>query len=320
MLQVVMEEKLDYLSFINTVCGKVKEALGEEYQVQICKVIKNNSLELDSLVVLKKGRNYAPNIYLLSYYESYLGGTPVPEIVGRLCMLYQSYEEPVLSRDFTYSLKEMKQCIIYRLVSFERNQKLLSQIPHIKYLDLAVTFHCVVRDDEEGIGTIRITNEHMKQWKTTTEELSSYAAKNTSRWFPASIRSMEETILGLLREEHEQSKEDVITEEWMEQRIANQRSEKKHTMYILTNQKGINGASCLLYSNLLFDFANNIQSDLYILPSSIHEVILVPSQKKIKKESLEQMVWEVNHTHVAPEEVLSDRVYYYSRENNSIRL
>jgi hypothetical protein len=320
MLQVVMEEKIDYLSFINTVCGKVKEALGEEYQVQICKVMKNNSLELDSLVVLKKGKNYAPNIYLLSYYEAYLGGTPVQEIVQRLCVIYQNQEEPIFSEDFTYSLEEMKQHIIYRLVSFDRNQKLLSQIPHIKYLDLAITFHCLVRDDAEGIGTIRITNEHMRQWKTTINELNSYAARNTSKRFPASIKNIEETILGLLREERKQDSEEVMPEKFMEQWITSQRSAGSHTMYILTNQKGINGASCILYSNLLFDFACKIQSDFYILPSSIHEVILVPSRKKIKKESLEQMVWEVNHAHVAPEEVLSDRVYYYSRENNAIRL
>lgn len=320
MLQVVMEEKIGYLSFVDTVCGKVKKILGEEYQVQICKVIKNNSLELDSLVVLKEGRNYAPNIYLLPYYESYLEGTPVQEVVKRLCVIYQNQEGPILSEDFTYSLEEMKQYIIYRLVSFERNQKLLSQIPHIKYLDLAITFHCLVREDEEGIGTIRITNEHMKQWKTTTEELNTYAARNTSKRFPASIKNIGETILGLLHEERNQKSEEAMAEEWMEQLIKSQQSAGNHSMYILTNQKGINGASCILYSNILFDFACQIKSDFYILPSSIHEVILVPSRKKIDKENLEQMVWEVNHTHVAPEEVLSDRVYYYSRENNAILL
>jgi hypothetical protein len=151
----------------------------------------------------------------------------------------------------------------------------------------------------------------MRQWKTTINELNSYAARNTSKRFPASIKNIEETILGLFREERKQDSEEVMPEKFMEQWITNQRSAGSHTMYILTNQKGINGASCILYSNLLFDFACKIQSDFYIL---------VPSRKKIKKESLEQMVWEVNHAHVAPEEVLSDRVYYYSRENNAIRL
>ena len=62
--QMVMETKIDYLSFINTICKMVKEMLGDEYQVQIHKVTKNNSLELDSLLVLQKGRDFAPNIYL----------------------------------------------------------------------------------------------------------------------------------------------------------------------------------------------------------------------------------------------------------------
>jgi hypothetical protein len=91
-------------------------------------------------------------------------------------------------------------------------------------------------------------------------------------------------------------------------------------MYILSNFKGINGASCLLYENVLSEFAQLIQSDFYILPSSIHEIILVPYDKAILKEALAEMVEEVNRTQVSGDEVLSDRVYFYSRKNNSLTM
>lgn len=320
MIQTVMEEKVNYHSFTDTICSSVKQLLGEEYQVQIHKVTKNNALELDSLMVFRKGRNFAPNIYLLPYYESYLEGTTIQEISERLCKVYRYNTKPILRDDFTYSLEEMKRFITYRLVSYERNQKLLSQVPHVKYLDLAIIFQCLVRDDEDGIGTIRITNEHMKLWKTSIEEIESYAVANTSTLLPASIRTMSDTINGLLHDEMTCGGEDDIAEELLDEWIKNSLSQDNPPMYILTNQKSINGASCILYNNLLHDFSNQIQSDFYILPSSVHEVILVPFNKNMKKDSLEQMVQDVNRTQVAQEEVLSDRVYYYSREKNGIVL
>jgi uncharacterized protein YdhG (YjbR/CyaY superfamily) len=84
-------------------------------------------------------------------------------------------------------------------------------------------------------------------------------------------------------------------------------------MYILSNSNGINGASALLYPEVIENFSNTIKSNVYILPSSIHEVILVPFQEEIDKSQLIQMVNEVNETQVAKEEVLSSSVYYYDR-------
>lgn len=320
MIQTVREEKFDYLVFSHTICSKVKELLGDEYQVEIHKITKNNSLELDSLVALQKGKTFAPNIYLLPYYESYMEGATIQEIAERLCKVYRQHCKSILSEEFVFSLERMRQLITYRLISFDSNQKLLSQIPHIKYLDLAITFQCLVRDDDEGIGTIRITNEHMKMWKISTEELLSYASKNTRRLFPPSIRTMKDTICSLLCNEMMNHCEDDCYEDFYNQLISSSLSMDSPPMYILSNQKGINGASCILYKNLLNDFSNQIQSDFFILPSSVHEVILIPFQENIKKESLEHMVQDVNRTQVALEEVLSDRVYFYSREKKGIIL
>lgn len=319
MIQIVKEEKIDYLSFTRSICCKVQEILGEEYQVEIQKVTKNNSLELDSLVVLQKGKTFAPNIYLMPYYESYLVDTSIQEIAERICEVYRQNCKPILSEEFVFSLEKIKHLITYRLISFDRNRKLLNQIPHIKYLDLAITFQCLVRDDDDGIGTIRITNEHMKLWKISLDELKSYAAMNTSRLFPASIRTMKETIYGLLDYQMLDFCGDEFDEIY-DHFINSSPSENNPPMYILTNQKGINGASCILYHNLLYDFSNQIQSDFFILPSSVHEVILVPFQENLRKVSLEQLVQDVNRTQVAPEEILSDRVYYYSREKKGIIL
>ncbi len=318
MLQALKEETMDYDLFVSTVKQIVRNKLGEGFDIRIYKVTKNNSLELDSLVVLKKGENIAPNIYLPPYYEAYLEGADIIDIVDRLCNVCSHCTVPVMDQNFSYTFEQMKSYIFFRIVSFEKNRKLLADIPHSCYLDLAVTFHCLVRDDAEGIGTIRVTNEHLKLWQITLEELLQLAAQNTERLFPASIKSMEEVLSGFLSETAQDASISSIPMElplFPDSGFTN-----RPRMYILTNQKGINGASCLLYKNVIRQFANRVHSDLYILPSSIHEIILIPQEDSMNKETLTKMVEDVNSTQVAAEEVLSDHVYFYSRDTDQIML
>lgn len=319
MLYCVRENHMDYKSFIHAIEHEMKEILGDGYHIQINKVLKNNSLELDSLLVLQKGENIAPTIYLMPYYEAYLDGTPVDTITQRLCSICQDVTVPVLSETFEFSYEEMKPYIIYRLVNYERNKKLLKQIPYIKYLDLAITFHCLVKNNKEGIGTIRVTNEHLSTWGAELEEVEELAVKNTIKFFPLSIRSMDEVMRCILSENYMDEHDVFIPDEMMNQILYKSDSiQHNYQMFVLSNMKGINGATSMLYPNAIRDFAYQINSNFYILPSSIHEVILVPDQNNIKKETLEEMVKDINYTQVPPDEILSDRVYYYSKENNVI--
>ena len=91
-------------------------------------------------------------------------------------------------------------------------------------------------------------------------------------------------------------------------------------MYVLTNQSHLNGASALLYKDILRDFAHSLEENFYILPSSIHEVILVPANGIMSKNSLELMVKDVNQKEVSPMERLSDHVYFYDRFTHKITL
>lgn len=307
MLKAVNEELLDYTSFVSLVLEKISERMGKNYQVSIYKVVKNNSLELDSLVVLKEGKTFAPNIYLNAYYESYKEGTSIMEIIDRLNMIYSHCAVPLVQDDFEYSLETLKPYIFFRLVSKERNKKLLKKVPYIDFLDLAVTFHCLVRSEEDGIATIRITNDHIKLWDISSSDLKELAFKNTRELFPPIIKSMDEVI---------NAKPDKVNT-YIENSNFHKAQCDSYPMYIVTNEKGIYGASCLLYKGLIKDFAQKIKSDLYILPSSIHEIILIPIDKRIDKDYLKKMVMEINKSSVPMEEVLSDNVYIYSRRNNA---
>ena len=308
MVNAVKEELLDYTKFVGLIKSKITERMGKGYKVKIFKVMKNNSLELDSLVVLKEGKNFAPNIYLNAYYESYAAGTSIPEIIDRICMIYEYCAVPIVEEDFDYSLELIKPHIFFRLISLDRNKKLLTQVPYVKFLDPAVTFHCLVRSEEEGIGTIRITNEHIEQWGISCDELMELASENTKKLFPPVIRTMEEVINNLLAEEYP---DDEIS-------FCDKSTNEMYPMYILTNEKGINGAACLLYKDVIREFAQLKNTDLYILPSSIHEIICIPCNGLEDKELFQRMVMDINRTQVPAEEVLSDNVYMYSLEKDAI--
>jgi hypothetical protein len=298
---------LAYEDFLFSVKQEAMAYLGEDYQIELKHVLKNNGVVLDGLLIRRYNQTVSPSIYLNQYYEQYNEGRDFLEILEEILGTYEaSQEESIqIGLNFKYEFEQMKSIITYRLINYEKNKHLLKKIPHLRFLDLAVTFHCIVRSDEDGIGTVRITEEHQQNWEISVEELWKIACENTRRLFPAVIRPMEDIVFDLMS--HNNLEEEI------------EFNPRDSNMYVLTNTKGINGATCLLYQGVLEEFARKLDCDFYILPSSIHEVIIVPQVKNDAmdftnaKQRLEEMVRDINETQVAVEEVLSDTVYEYSK-------
>lgn len=187
--------------------------------------------------------------------------------------------------------------IIYRLVNYEKNKELLEDCPHRRLYDLAVTFRWVAHIDNDGVSTSLITNRQVKEWGVSVNDLVLAAQQNTPRLFPAKIVDIEEMLAGKMSF--------ILYLSTI-------------PMYILTNEQEVNGASALLYGDVLKDFANKKGTDMYILPSSIHEVILLPSDRINDPTKLLSMVHDANTTVVSIGDVLSDSVYYYDRKTDHI--
>ncbi len=302
---------LEFGEFLSLMKRSVKEAVGAGYQVEINHVIKNNSIELDGLVVLKDKECITPNIYMNIYYEKYLAGESVNEMVEDIIRIYKRSREDNEKNELhiRYELDEMESCIIFRLINYDKNRKLLMDVPYIQFMDLAVTFHCLVKNNEKSIGTIRITNEHIRNWKVDIGYLKEIARVNTPILFPPVIRNMNEILNEILQ-----------GEDFYQVMSDGAEPAKTNTMYVITNAKGINGASCLLYPAVIKNLAQKLDSDLYILPSSIHEIIAVKANGTMNKKAFREMVFDVNRTQVPEEDILSDNVYFYSRERDAITL
>lgn len=321
---------MNYKNFVEEIVKKIEEKVEKKMFVKLHKVVKNNGLNLDALVIMKENQNTAPNIYLNSYYEEYKKGKSLNAIIEEIMIRYHCVksENNLKAEQFT-QIEKMQFNIIYRLVHYKKNKALLEEIPHIRFVDFAITFHCLVKKEEKGIGSFRITNEIARKWKVTTKQLMKLAQKNTPRIFPVKLTTMEDLLTELFQQDMEKVIEnygDVLEMEPARQNTENMichilkdmKERKKVEMFVLTNQIGINGASVILYPKVLQEFSELCGSDLYLLPSSVHEFIIVPQYEHIEKEELTKLVQEVNVTQVAADEVLSDHVYEYSKKEESI--
>lgn len=300
---------MQYENFLAHMQVCIEQMAKSNYQVQFHSIMKNNDVELNGVILMKEGERVSPTIYLNPYYDRYLQGESIPRLCKEIVELrvITMRENSLDEATEDMSLERWKDKVIYRLVNRKSNKKRLEGVPFMQIVDLAITFHCLVRNNDDGIGSFIITRELMESWNLTVRELYQLAGVNTPRLFPSSIKTMEDVLQDML----EPMKEEIVDEDH-EQEIPFQ-FESPHSMYILSNSNGINGASALLYPEVIENFSNTIKSNVYILPSSIHEVILVPFQEEIDKSQLIQMVNEVNETQVAKEEVLSTSVYYYDR-------
>ena len=298
---------MDMEVFAGKVCTAVEKELGSEFRAEVSEVRKNNGILLHGLLISSKGQTVVPTIYLERFLEAYESGMPFKEVVDRVLSAYRgSGPEGCTDMEFFRSFENVRDRICYRLIGRKGNEELLDGMPYIEFLDLAICFYYSYHGEQLGDGTILIHNSHMEMWETCTAELFGLAKRNTRRLFPWECKGMGE-VLQEMADSGEGA--DVEEPEGTFCGIA---------MKILTNSRKTHGAACILYPGVLDGMAQEMGSDFFILPSSIHEVILLPDTGYGDNEELKGMIREVNSTQVALEEVLSDTLYRYDRADKRV--
>ena len=187
----------------------------------------------------------------------------------------------------------------------------LLESPHIDFLDLALCFYYAY-DGQIGEGAIRIKNSHAQRWGVKTADLVRLAEQNTARIFGWQCISMEDMI--------RESPDFDDTDERLLEEAEKDGFLEYNPMKIRTNAKRVYGAVCMLYPGVLEKLSAKVQKSFYILPSSVHEVILLPETGIETAGELRAMISDVNSTLVAPEEVLSDNLYYYDFKEKRVKI
>ena len=302
---------MEFSSFTTLVREEVEKRTGDQYTVRINDVRKNNGVVLSGLTMMEDDSNISPTIYLNHYYEDYEDGrTTLTNVVNDVMDHYNrnKVNRSVDMRQFL-NYESVKKGIVYKLVNTAKNKELLEDVPHVEFLDLSVVFQYLIQNEHFGTASILIHNAHLKLWDVSVEDLYQVADANTQRLQGYELRSMIDAIRDLLEMDAIGEAADI---EYMEEHADNL------PIYVLSNKNRVGGASCILYDGLLADFATAIGGSFYVIPSSIHEVLLLPADNKDEQEEIKAMIKEINDTQVRTEEILSDSLYFFDKEEGQL--
>ena len=290
---------MDFNVFTDNIVNVLQQRMGHEYDVKVTKVTKNNDIELTGVVLMKESDNLSPTIYLDGLFEEYQDGAYIEDLAEQIIRFYKE-QLPAgrLDMDFFRNFEQVKDRIFYKLVSYDKNRKMLEKLPYYKWNDLALIFYYAMEEERIGRASITIHHQHLKMWEQSMDTLYAVAQENMKKSMPELLVSMKDLL---------------------EETTGLKMGEDTYLpMYVLTNQEKVYGAAAMLYSEHMKKLAERWQTDLLILPSSIHEVLLLPDDGQNEYAFYRQMVEEVNTTQVEPEEVLSYSLYRYCREKAEI--
>ncbi len=295
--------------FMEKVKNSVIEKLGKEYQVTVCKSDKNNGVVCTGLRVQKNDCSVAPLIYLDEHFRQYKNGNTTLSSIVKYVVKQSRKKSPCVDIQQYLIYENIRKNVVYRLVNTESNRDLLEDIPHLEFLDLSIIFRCLVTQEDIGSASILIHNVHMKLWDITIQELYQDAVMNTPRLEEYEIKSMTEVMREIMTEENSDgSGQDAYMEEFSD----------SVPLYVLSNKNRIEGAGCMLYPDLMKDFSDTIGSSFYIIPSSVHECLLLPPKEDVQGGEIKNMIKEINDTQVSIEERLSYSLYYYDKDEGRI--
>ncbi len=291
---------MNYEQFKAAILIQMQQLLEPGTTISLQTICKNNGLKLDGLVISSQSSNLSPTIFLNYYFERQ---DIFPDLNAICRDIQRTYEqnrtEESFDADFFTNYSAIKDRIAFRLIHYKKNKELLETVPYVRYLDLAVVFYCLLHLTETGNATVLIHNSHLKLWNITKKQLYKQACQTTPRLLPYDFRNIS-ALLG--------SQDDVDT------------PPSFCPMYVLTNSQKLYGASCMLYPGILEAISEKLRHDLFLLPSSIHEMILLPAENRSSHKELSEMVAQINQTELAADEILSSHVYYYSRAEQALHI
>ena len=297
---------MDFNNFMEMVKDNMQFIVGDTAKVEIKEISKNNGRIYHGITVIEKDTNCAPSLYLDDMFAEYCKGMSIEDIMERLRTLYfKSKCDGDIDVSFFDSYDKVCDRVMFKLIGYEKNKKMLENMPFRKITDLAVVYFCEVSDPRIGKGVIMIRNEHIAHWNIDEERLYQDALLNTPRLNPVTLNSLLDTV-------EELSGMKVLDE-----------NEDDFGMLVLSNKSKMFGASAILYPNVLQEIADKKECDLIIIPSSVHEVILMPMKNAMNSmalQNLKNIVECVNQESVGLEDILSDNVYRYDRAKGRCEL
>lgn len=290
---------MEFKKYSQMLMCKMQLFMGKEYELEIREVNKNNNVTLTGIMAKKKGQTAFPTLYIDEFFCPDLDESDVEYLAMRLAGRFIEIDGNApqnLERYFEYDF--VKEHIAVKLINAEANKDILMDSPHRRFHNLAIVYYYII--DDEGLGgrgSILIHNSQIEDWGVTEEELYETAISNSKNMLPYTITPIKEVVESMGNFEL---------------------GDAEVPMYILTNRFNTFGAACMLYDEALEEFAIKTGGSFYILPCSIHEVILMPVKEEYNIKDILMTVTDINRTEVTREYVLADSVYLYDYDAKEV--
>ena len=286
---------MNFEQFTTQVCALVQNRVGDECKITTRNVLKNNSVKLLGLVIQRPGINVSPTIYLDDLFERYVNGLSIDDVVDIIIDCEEkNHSNHSIDADMFMDFDRIREKIFLKFINTERNEELLLDVPNRSFMDLSVVYYLDLNCDCCANAVSLIHNNQLDVWDVTESELYNEALNNIKRELPDSLINMRDLVYELSGETLPEIPEEP-------------------EMYVYTNRNRFYGAGLVFLFDNAGKFAKK-HGSFFVLPSSIHETILVPDSLDIDRDYLKDMVYTINRTEVDEDELLSDNVYHFDAE------
>lgn len=274
----------------------------ENYHIEIKNVTKTNGRKLRGISLRKENSSVAPVLYAQDAYQRYMHGEKTDEILENMIKTMLEVK-PVYQIEDMFDFDKIKDKIGFKLLNYNLNRENLQDNAWKAVQDLAKVYDVfLMRDD--GMYTASIPNELLRRWDIDIEELDKIATSNMERMMPPILIDMMDAIQnGKILNPPNLLKEEKL--------------HNKNKLYVLSNVKNCSGAAVILYPGVLEKISEMAESDLYIIPASVDEVLICPQNILLSARELGKVVREANRM-MPKESILSDRVYEFTYAESKI--
>lgn len=296
-------DKMDFEIFRQEMRKLVEEGLqGKgDYSFSWYTANKNN-ITKKGLMISEKGKSVSLTVYFEQSYQEYLGGRPLSDISKEIIELSVERGYPDISKMHLKDYEKMKEKLRVRMVGKERNEAFLEEGPYKVHSMGAEIVYVELKRTEEGAMGFHVTHENLQEWGVSASEIFETALENSQREESVRFRSMTVEVASIMGTE-----------------APEEGPLNKKELHVLSNQSRDHGAAVLLYPGVLEEVHRKMEGDYYILPSSVHEVIILSKETHFTPAELRKMVVDINREQVPLEDRLGNDVYEFQGKTGTLQ-
>ena len=298
---------MDFKEFVNKLEQDLKDAMADispGATVDVRSVEKLQEGSYTGITISPAGGNVGMNLNANQLFDQMQDGQSYEGVLAVAVSTAERglHDMPAVDVSELMNYEAAKKYLCFDVVGSDRNADMLEKVPHTDKENISMVYRLQLASSENGAATVLITNAMMEQFGVTKEQLHADAMENAQEIRPADFRTMAAVMAEMMG----------MPEEMM--------ADMAPPMYVATNQDKVQGAAVMFYPDFMDQAAKELGGDIFILPSSVHEVLILPDDGNMNAQELKEMVTSINASEVSPEDRLTDSVYHYDAQERIFEL